>query len=241
MRTVLITGASGGIGLALCRAFFRPGDRVVAQYNQNAMPFSRLQPQAERLGAHLIPVQTDLSDPAQVEALADFLLPEGVDVLIHNAGVALTALFQDVAPEEAARLFQIDLQAAMRLTQRLLPPMIARKNGRIVVISSVWGAVGAACEVHYSAAKAALIGFTKALAKEVGPSGINVNCIAPGFIDTPMNAHLTKEDVQAILDETPLCRAGTPADVAELAAFLASDRPLFITGQVIAVDGGWKC
>ena len=126
----------------------------------------------------------------------------------------------------------------MQLCRALLPGMIAAKNGKIVTVSSMWGRVGASCEVDYSATKAALLGFTKALAKEVGPSGITVNCIAPGFIDTKMNARLSADDRQAIIDETPLGRAGTPEDVAALARFLTSGDAAFITGQVIGVDGG---
>ncbi|MCQ2405305.1 MAG: SDR family oxidoreductase, partial [Clostridia bacterium] len=127
---------------------------------------------------------------------------------------------------------------AFYLSRAVLPAMIRKKAGRIIQISSMWGISGGSCEVAYSAAKAALIGFTKSLAKEVGPSGITVNCVAPGVIDTPMNAHLSDDDLKALADETPLCRIGTPAEVANAVAFFAGDQSTFITGQVLAVDGG---
>jgi len=234
-RRVLITGASGGIGQALCRAFAAGGDLVFAQYYKNAAAVAALQ---RELGERLVPVCGDLSDPAGAEALAARVLPQGVDVLVNNAGLSLVGLFQQIAPGDADRLFRVNTQSMLRLTQLLLPPMIARRQGRVVNISSMWGRAGASCEVHYSTSKAAVIGFTKALAKEVGPSGITVNCVAPGFIDTPMNAHLTAEDRQALIEETPLCRAGTPEDVAAAAVFFASEEASFITGQVLGVDGG---
>ncbi|MBQ7597123.1 MAG: SDR family oxidoreductase [Clostridia bacterium] len=234
-RRVLVTGASGGIGQALCRAFVQNGDCVIGQFHKNGAAMAALKSQ---LGDALTTVSADLSSPSQIETLADFVLPQGVDVLINNAGQALFGVFQCVNAADADRLFQLNTQAALRLSQRLLPPMIARKRGCILNVSSMWGRVGASCEVHYSASKAALIGFTKALAKEVGPSGVRVNCLAPGFIDTPMNALLDDAARQAVIDETPLCRAGTPEDVAAAALFLASDSAGFITGQVLGVDGG---
>ena len=234
-RTVLITGASGGIGCALCKAFLTLGDCVIAQYRSNAAPLTVLQTQ---FGDRLSVFQADFRHPADVEALADFADRRSVDVLINNAGTTKLALFQTVPPDEAAALFAVNVESAMRLTQRVLPHMLRQAYGRIINISSMWGTVGASCEVHYSAAKSALVGFTKALAKEVGPSGITVNCIAPGFIDTPMNAALDAAARQTIIDETPRSRAGTPRDVAPLAVFLAGDDADFITGQVIGVDGG---
>ena len=235
MATVLITGASGGIGQALCNTFLKQGDTVLAQCGKHADALNALRAQyPDRLRTF----SCDLCDSEAVQSLGEVLAGFAPQVLILNAGAAAVGLFQDVDLLESARLFQINVQSQMQLTRALLPGMIAAKSGRIVTVSSMWGRVGASCEVDYSAAKAALLGFTKALAKEVGPSGITVNCIAPGFIDTPMNARLSEEDRQAIIDETPLGRAGTPEDGAALARFLASDDASFITGQVIGVDGG---
>ena len=234
-QRVLITGASGGIGRALCRAFAARGDLIFGQYHNNAAAMAELQ---RELGEALIPLQADLSDPAGADELAAKVLPRGADVLVNNAGLSLFGLFQSVPQADADRLFRVNTESVLRLTRLLLPAMLGRKCGCVVNISSMWGRSGASCEVDYSASKAAVIGFTKALAKEVGPSGVTVNCVAPGFIDTPMNVRLTAEERQAILDETPLCRAGTPQDVAAAVLFLASEQAAFITGQVLGVDGG---
>lgn len=234
-NTVFITGASGGIGQALCSVFLAQGDTVLAQCGVHPEALAGLRAQyPDRLRT----VQCDLCDCEAVESLAAVAASFAPNVLILNAGQSLVSLFQDVDLLQSDALFRVNVQSQMQLCRALLPHLLRRHSGRIITISSMWGRVGASCEVDYSAAKAALTGFTKALAKEVGPSGVTVNCIAPGFIDTPMNAHLSAEDRQAVIDETPLCRAGTPEDVAALARFLAGNDASFITGQVIGVDGG---
>lgn len=161
-----------------------------------------------------------------------------IDVLINNAGVAYAALFTDTEYADWKRVFAVNVDGAYHCTQAVLPDMVSRQAGVILNVSSIWGLVGASCEVAYSASKAALIGFTKALAKELGPSGIRVNCVAPGVIDTDMNAHLDAPSRAALVEETPLCRLGTPEEVAEALFFLASDASSFFTGQVLSPNGG---
>lgn len=242
MKTALITGASGGIGEAICEAF--AGDRynLALHYSSSAKKAEEL---CERLkkeyNIEAVAFQADFSDEKAVKALAEKVLSHfgKIDVLVNNAGVAYQNLFQLADEKKIKEVLDINLMSALSLTKEILPSMISEKWGRIINISSMWGISGASCEVHYSAAKSGLIGFTKALAKEVGPSGITVNCVAPGFIDTKMNGNLDEEAVQEIIDCTPVGRAGTGEDVAELVRFLAGDKAEFITGQVISVDGGY--
>ena len=241
-KNVLITGASGGIGEAMCREFAKNGYNVVIHYNSSEEAALKLQQEIEsQYQVKAVPIKADLRNSDDVKALARKATSSlgNTDVLINNAGVAYLTLFQTADDNKVRELFDINLMSAMNLTKEILPSMIRNQSGRIINISSMWGIAGASCEVHYSASKSALIGFTKALAKEVGPSGITVNCIAPGYIDTKMNSSIDDESVAEIVEATPMGRKGRPEDVSALAAFLAGENADFITGQVISVDGGY--
>lgn len=242
MKNVLITGAAGGIGKAIAKAFAQSGYNIALHYNSSEENALAIKSELESLyGIKAIHYKADLAKNEETELLAQRVLSEfgSIDVLINNAGIACQELFQLCPDEKAKEIFDINIMSMMKLTKEILPHMIKNHSGRIINISSMWGICGASCEVHYSASKAAVIGFTKALSKEVGPSGITVNCVAPGFIDTKMNARLGSEATREIIENTPLMRAGTGEDVAYLCEFLASDKASFITGQVISVDGGY--
>lgn len=234
MKTVLISGGSRGIGRATAELFLKQGYRVLFIYRNAVKEAEEL----ASLGA--VGYRADLAIPEDCQTVAKQILKEqgGVDVLINNAGIAHFSLFTDLKNEEWSRVRAVNLDAPIYLTRAFLPYMIGQKWGRIVNISSMWGQVGSSCEVAYSTAKAGLLGFTKALAKEEGPSGITVNCICPGLVDTEMNGSLDKQSLCEIVEETPLCRIGKPIDVASLCLFLASEDASFITGQVIGVNGG---
>ena len=235
-RTVLISGGDRGIGAAAARAFYAAGCRVAVLYHTNAEAAEALQNELPGVFA----VQCDVASRASCELAfraAEQALGR-VDVLVSNAGIAQQKLFTDITPEEWQRMLDVNLTGAFNLCQLALPGMIRRKWGRILTVSSMWGQTGGSCEVHYSAAKAGLIGLTKALAKEEGPSGITVNCVAPGVIDTDMMAGFTAEDKAALAEETPVGRLGTPGEVAELLLFLAGEDAGYITGQVFGVNGG---
>ena len=242
MKTALVTGASGGIGQAVCEALAKDGINLAVHYSSSGKTAEEL---CERLSKEYdieaVAFGADFSDDSAVKALAERVLSRfgGVDILVNNAGIAYQTLFQLADEKKIKEVLDINLMSALTLTKEILPSMINSKWGRIINISSMWGISGASCEVHYSAAKSGLIGFTKALAKEVGPSGITVNCVAPGFIDTKMNGNLDEEAVREIIDCTPVGRAGKGEDVAELVRFIAGDKAEFITGQVISVDGGY--
>lgn len=240
-KTVLITGASRGIGRAAAEAFAKAGYDVAVNYNKSAGAAETLCRELEKYSVKALPFGADVSDKKAVEKMsAEIETAMGaVSVLVNNAGIAEQALFTDISEEMWDRMFAVNVKGAYNCTQAVLPKMIHEKYGRIINISSMWGISGASCEVHYSASKAALIGFTKALAKEVGLSGITVNCVAPGVIDTDMNGHLSPEIISELKEETPLNRIGTPREVAETVLFLASEKASFITGQTISVDGGF--
>lgn len=233
MSVVLITGGSGAIGAAVAEEFARTDD-VIFTYN-------RSEEQARELASRLRcrAVRMDVSDTGSVNAAVEGVLREfgHIDVLVNNAGISLIKPFLDTSYEEWAHIIDVNLTGVFNVTQAVVPSMVNRKSGAVVNISSVWGTCGASCEVAYSAAKAGVIGFTKALAKELGLSGITVNAVAPGVIESPMNAHLTAEELSQLAEDTPLCRVGQPCEVAAAVRALAENR--FITGQTLGVDGGF--
>lgn len=237
----LITGASRGIGKATAFALWRAGYRVVicCKNSREALFAFADDLNAQRPGSALA-VMTDITDRAQVEAMFDKAeeVFGPVELLVNNAAVAGQKLFTDLTDEDWDNVFNVSVKGMFYCCRRAAPSMIRNHRGNIINLSSMWGQVGASCEVHYSAAKGAVIAFTKALAQELGPSGIRVNCVAPGVINTEMNAALDEETIEMLKDETPLGVIGKPEDVAESIVFLASDKSAFITGQVLAPNGG---
>ena len=236
MKTALVTGASGGIGRAIAEKLASQGYTVAVHCNRG---IDRAQALAKALSG--IAVQADLADASQIEAMAQTVTDAfgHVDVLVNNAGISVTGLLTDIDAAARRELFGVNVLGAIECARALLPGMIRRQAGCIVNISSMWGQVGASCEVDYSAAKAALIGFTKALAQETAPSGIRVNCVAPGVIRTPMLNCYDAQTLDDLAAETPLGRLGTPEDIAGAVAFLCSEDAAFITGQVLGVNGGY--
>ena len=228
---ILITGGSRGIGAAAVRLFRARGDSVWFLYEKR---HEQAQALSRETGAAAI--CCDVAVETQVQA-AFSQLP-ALDALICNAGIAHYGLISEITPEAWRRIFAVNVDGIFHCVRAALPGMLQKQAGAIVTVSSMWGQVGASCEVHYSAAKAAVIGFTKALAKEVGPSGINVNCVAPGMIMTDMTSCYTEEEINEIKEDIPLGRCGTPHYIAETILFLASERSSYITGQIIGVNGG---
>lgn len=230
MRNVLITGASRGIGAATARALAERGDKVFINYNNSQEAAEEL---AKETGG--VAIRADVSNANEVNAMFEKI--GSVDILINNAGISGFYMIDAMSDEEWKRMIDVNLNSVFYCTRAVLPQMINRKQGAIVNVSSMWGICGASCEVAYSTAKAGIIGFTKALAKEVGPSGIRVNCVAPGVIDTDMNKALDEDAKKALCEETPLGRLGTPEEIAKAIVFLA-DENSFITGQILSPNGG---
>ena len=239
-KTVLVTGGAKGIGAAICRALANDGYRIALNYNNSYECAVALKQEISRITDIEI-FNADVSDSAQVEKMFSEIekVLGGVDILINNAGVSQQVLFTDITDEMWQKMIGVNLTGAFNCCRRALPYMISKKSGKIINIASMWGEVGASMEVHYSASKAGLIGLTKALAKEVGLSGITVNAVSPGVIETDMMSQFSAEDKKILAEETPLGVIGDVQSVANAVSFIVSDKADFITGQVISVNGGF--
>ena len=240
-KTVLITGASRGIGEGTAEIFAENGWNIGLHYHTREDKAAQLAGRLRECGVQVELVQGDISDPEQAKMLVERTLNRfgRLDSLVCNAGVALPQqLMTDTSVEQWRGLMSVDLDGVFYVIRAAVPQMVRQKSGSIVTVSSMWGVTGGSCEVAYSAAKAGVIGLTRSLAKELGPSNIRVNCVAPGVIATEMNAHLSQEDLAALGEETPLGRIGTPREVGQAIHFLAGEQSAFITGQVLCVDGG---
>jgi len=240
-KIALVTGASRGIGAAIAVKLAKNGYDVAINYRANAEKAAKVKAQIEALGRNCILVPSDVSKKEEVQkmfaAIKQNLGP--VDLLVCNAGIAKQAQIQDVTEEMWHQFFSVNVDGVYYCVQEALPYMLKEHAGNIITISSMWGLKGASCESAYAATKAAIIGFSKSLANELGPSGIRVNCVAPGVIDTDMMDEYSSEVKNELAEETPVGRLGTPEDVANVVGFLASDESSFVTGQVISCDGGF--
>lgn len=235
MAVALVTGGSRGIGEAICRRLADEGYTVAVNYKNSAEKAEAL---AAKIGGRAY--RADVSQYDEVCAMFDSVERElgPVEVLVNNAAISVVGVFQDCTDEEWEKIFKVNVKGVFNCCKCALSNMLNKQHGSIVNISSIWGVTGGSCECHYSAAKAAVIGYTKSMAKELGPSGIRVNCVAPGAVKTDMNAHLSKEDWDGIIEETPVGRIGAPEDIAEAVAFLAGEKASYITGAVLNVNGG---
>ena len=240
-KVALITGASRGIGRAIAIEFARQGASVIINYSTDYEGAKETLEEVKRVSGYGIIIKGDISSFEKCNIIVEETLKimGKIDVLVNNAGISYIGLFMEATEEEIQRIVSTNLLGAMYLTKYILKEMVSRKNGNIINISSMWGEVGASCEVLYSTTKGGLNAFTKALAKEVAPSNIRVNCIAPGVIDTKMNSFLGEEEKKALEEEIPLGRFGNPSEIGKLAVFLCSDDSSYITGEIIRADGGF--
>ena len=238
-KTVIVTGASGDIGRAIAKAYFSHGFNVAAVYNKGSDSAKKLKEELSLESAERIEIfKCDVTLETEVTSLISAVKERfgSIDTLINNAGISKIQLFDTVSLEEWEEIMKVNLTAPFLLSRECVKEMLKKKSGNIINISSMWGQVGASCEVAYSASKGGLIAMTKALSKEVGLSGIRVNCISPGLIETKMNAHLSKEELQSVIEEIPLNIIGKPEDVAEVCIYLENAK--FVTGQNLGVNGG---
>lgn len=241
MSVVLITGASRGIGAAAARLFAQEGWDVAVNYHKSERAARTLAEELTALGVRACAIRADVSDPTQASALVEQTVSAlgGLDALVCSAGIALPQqLLTDTTDEQWRSVFSVNVDGTFYAIRAAVPHFVHQKAGRIITLSSMWGVTGGSCEAAYSASKGAVVALTRALAKELGPSGITVNCVAPGVIDTHMNAHLDEESLSALRDETPLQRVGTPEEAARSILFLASPGGDFLTGQVLQPNGG---
>ena len=239
-RTAIVTGGAGGIGAAVCQRLARDGVNVVIAFRSSEEKAVQLAEEIRKSGGNAEAINADVSATGDVKNLFSRTCETfgSIDVLVCNAGVAAQAVLNDVSDGDYDRLMSVNMGGVFRCCREAVPYMLKNHSGSIINISSMWGSCGASCETNYSASKAAVIGFTKALAKELGPSGIRVNCVAPGVIRTDMLDALPPVVLPQLAQETPLGRLGTPEDIAHAVAFLAGEQASFITGQVLTCDGG---
>ncbi len=238
-KIAIITGASRGIGREIAKQLAKSQIQVIANYNNSEKEAIQLKRELEKQNIIIDIVKADISKREEAQRLVEFVLKKyhKVDILINNAGISEYKIFTDETDEDWDRVINTNLYSAFIMSQEVIPSMVHHKNGCIINISSIWGMVGSSLEVLYSISKAGMNGMTKALAKELGPSNIRVNAIAPGAIDTAMNANLSREELEQLEEDTPLGRIGKPEDIAKCVTWLVEDT--FTTGQVISVNGGW--
>ena len=240
MSIAVITGASGGIGAEIAKRLAQDGFSVALIYNRNAEKAQKTADEITLSGGSAKTYKCDVRDSSEITSAIEAIERDlgEISVLVNNAGISEQKLLTDITDSDWENMISTTLSGAFYFCRAVLPYFVHRKSGRIINISSMWGETGGSCEVHYSAAKAGLIGLTKALAKEVAPSGITVNAVSPGVINTEMVTKLGKDTVDMLREEIPVMRLGTPEDVANAVSFLADDRASYITGQVLSVNGG---
>ena len=238
-KIAIVTGASRGIGREIAKTFAVNGMQVIANYNKSEEKAKELQEELRRQGIDIDIFKADVSKREEARKLVEFAIGKykRINILVNNAGISQIKLFTELTEDDINNMINVNLKSVIYMSQEVAKNMIHNKSGQIINISSVWGIVGASCEVHYSMTKAGINGFTKALAKELGPSNIKVNAVAPGYIDTDMNLEVTESEREELIEEIPLKKVGTTEDIARCVYMLTQNE--YITGEIIKVDGGW--